>query len=147
MEGWERIKKILEREGLTKNSLSARMGLGNNVTITRIINEHRTPSRATCERIVKALPWYNLKWVLTGEGEMLNETNETTNVTQEELPRHDDMLEMIHKLMERAERDAETINNLVETARIEALAHERDSQTIDTLVRMLDGEISVKKSG
>lgn len=50
MEGWERIKLIIEKEGLNKNSFSAAIGLNNNVTITRIINEHRSPSRSTCEK-------------------------------------------------------------------------------------------------
>lgn len=47
MEGWERIKLIIEKEGLNKNSFSAAIGLNNNVTITRIINEHRSPSIST----------------------------------------------------------------------------------------------------
>ena len=75
MEAWERIEFIIEREGMNKNSFSNAIGISNNVTITRIINEHRTPSRATCEKIVSAFPSYNLQWVLTGEGEMLNNSN------------------------------------------------------------------------
>lgn len=55
MESWERLELIMKMEGLNKNSFSAAIGLSNNVTITRIINEHRSPSRATCEKIVKAL--------------------------------------------------------------------------------------------
>ena len=47
MEGWERIKLIIEKEGLNKNSFSAAIGLNNNVTIT-------------------------LEWLLYGEGEMLS---------------------------------------------------------------------------
>lgn len=72
MEGWERIKLIIEKEGLNKNSFSAAIGLNNNVTITRIINEHRSPSRSTCEKIVSAFPKYKLEWLLYGEGEMLS---------------------------------------------------------------------------
>ena len=75
MEAWERIEFIIEREGMNKNSFSNAIGISNNVTITRIINEHRTHSRATCEKIVSAFPSYNLQWVLTGEGEMLNNSN------------------------------------------------------------------------
>lgn len=75
MEAWERIQKIIEEEGLNKNSFSKAIGLTNNVTITRIINEKRSPSRSTCEKIVTAFPKYNLKWLLTGEGEMLNQSS------------------------------------------------------------------------
>ena len=71
MEAWKRVEFIIEKEGLNKNSFSKAIGISNNVTITRIINEHRTPSRATCEKIVSAFPAYNLEWLLTGEGNML----------------------------------------------------------------------------
>lgn len=75
MEAWERIEFIIEREGLNKNSFSKAIGISNNVTITRIINEHRTPSRSTCEKIVSAFPLYNLEWLLTGKGQMESPLN------------------------------------------------------------------------
>lgn len=70
MEGWERIKLIMEQEGYNKNSFSATIGLSNNVTITRLINEERKPSRMTCEKIAQRFPQYNPNWILTGEGDM-----------------------------------------------------------------------------
>lgn len=73
MEAWERIQKIMEEEGLNKNSFSKAIGMTNNVTITRIINEKRSPSKSTCEKIVSAFPKYNLTWILTGEGNMLTD--------------------------------------------------------------------------
>lgn len=73
MEAWERIQKIMDEEGLNKNSFSKAIGISNNVTITRIINEKRSPSRSTCEKIVSAFPKYNLTWILTGEGNMLTD--------------------------------------------------------------------------
>jgi DNA-binding XRE family transcriptional regulator len=76
MESWERIKLIIENERLNKTSFSKAIGITNNVTITRIINEQRTPSLTTCEKIVSAFPQYNLNWILTGEGEMLNSSIE-----------------------------------------------------------------------
>ena len=65
----------MESEGLNKNSFSSAIGSSNNVTITRIINTQRTPSRSTCEKITNAFPKYSLDWLLTGSGEMLNENN------------------------------------------------------------------------
>lgn len=73
MEAWERIQKIMDEEGLNKNSFSKAIGISNNVTITRIINEKRSPSRNTCEKIVAAFPKYSLTWILTGEGDMLTD--------------------------------------------------------------------------
>ncbi len=72
MEGWERIKYIIENEGHNMNSFSKAIGLSNNVTITRIINEKRSPSATTCRAIVNKFPRYNYNWLLTGDGEMLN---------------------------------------------------------------------------
>ena len=78
MEAWKRVEFIIEKEGLNKNSFSKAIGISNNVTITRIINEHRTPSRATCEKIASAFPAYNLEWLLTGEGNMLTDAPSQT---------------------------------------------------------------------
>ena len=78
MEAWKRVEFIIEKEGLNKNSFSKAIGISNNVTITRIINGHRTPSRATCEKIVSAFPAYNLEWLLTGEGNMLTDAPSQT---------------------------------------------------------------------
>ncbi len=72
MEGWERIQYIIEREGLNKNSFSTAIGLTNNVTITRIINEKRNPSKATCQKIVEQFPIYSLEWLISGEGEPIS---------------------------------------------------------------------------
>lgn len=75
MEGWERVQYIMEKEGLNKNSFSAAIGISNNVTITRIINEKRNPSRATCQKIINKFPRYNFDWLFTGQGEIENRTN------------------------------------------------------------------------
>lgn len=95
MESWERIEYIIKKEGLNKNSFSKAIGISNNVTITRIINERRAPSRATCEKIISAFPLYNLEWLLTGEGEMINqkpsETILNTNNTNKGVPYFEDI--------------------------------------------------------
>ncbi|MCD7901808.1 MAG: hypothetical protein LUH22_18735 [Bacteroides sp.] len=75
MEGWERIQFIMDQEGLNKNSFSRAIGMSHNVTITRIINEKRSPSRATSEKVVKAFPQYNFDWLYRGRGEMLRDLN------------------------------------------------------------------------
>lgn len=79
MEGWERIQYVMEREGMNKNSFSAAIGINNNVTITRIINEKRNPSRATCQKIADRFPHYSFEWLYSGEGDMLAEARPRTN--------------------------------------------------------------------
>ena len=70
MEGWERIKFIMEKEGYNKNSFSYAIGMSNNVTITRLINEKRKPSPNTCAKIAQRFPQYNPEWILNGTGNM-----------------------------------------------------------------------------
>ena len=70
MEGWERIKFIMEKEGYNKNSFSYAIGMTNNVTITRLINEKRKPSPNTCAKIAQRFPQYNPEWILNGTGNM-----------------------------------------------------------------------------
>lgn len=72
MEAWERVEYIIEKEGLNKNSFSKAIGITNNVTITRIINEHRIPSQNTCEKIINAFPKYSLSWLVNGEGDIFS---------------------------------------------------------------------------
>lgn len=72
MEAWERVQMIMSETGHNKNSFSEAIGLTNNVTITRLINEKRKPSKATIQKIVAAFPKYNLEWLTTGEGEKYN---------------------------------------------------------------------------
>lgn len=79
MDGWERVQLIMKNEGFNKNSFSEAIGLNNNVTITRILNEKRKPSPATFNKIADRFPRYNRTWLLTGKGEMLNP--QSSNVT------------------------------------------------------------------
>ncbi|MCD8261285.1 MAG: XRE family transcriptional regulator, partial [Bacteroides sp.] len=69
---WERVQFIMEKEGFNKNSFSQAIGLSNNVTITRIINEKRNPSRSTCEKIIEHFPKYSFEWLFNGVGEPEN---------------------------------------------------------------------------
>lgn len=72
MEGWERVQFIMDETGHNKNSFSEAIGLTNNVTITRLINEKRKPSKATCTKVIDSFPKYNLEWLLTGTGDKYN---------------------------------------------------------------------------
>lgn len=64
MEGWERVKYIMETEGYNKNSFSTAIGMSSNVTITRFVNEKRSPSRATCQKIIDKFPQYSYDWLI-----------------------------------------------------------------------------------
>lgn len=88
MDGWERVQYIMEKEGLNKNSFSIAVGISSNVTITRLINEKRSPSRATCQKIIDRFPLYNFDWLFTGRGEIYHK--EPEKVVKEEVPKESD---------------------------------------------------------
>lgn len=99
MEGWERLQYIMNEAGLNKNSFSNAIGLTNNVTITRIINEKRNPSRATCQKIIAAFPQYSFDWLFAGRGEMLKEVSPNANSLQMIVPRKDNANLLIPQIM------------------------------------------------
>ena len=86
MEGWERVQYIMDKEGFNKNSFSEAIGINNNVTITRLINEKRNPSRATCQKIIDRFPKYNFEWLYAGSGEILSQEQPNINKTVEAKP-------------------------------------------------------------
>lgn len=83
-EPWERIEEVMKYYRLNKNSFSDEIGMSNNVTIGRILNEKRKPIRSTLEKIVARFPQINMDWLLTGEGEMLiAESNQSQGVASD----------------------------------------------------------------
>lgn len=71
MEAYERIELLIEYLSLNKNSFSKEIGLKNNGTIGRLINEKRVPSQETLDRIVTRFPQISYDWLKMGVGEML----------------------------------------------------------------------------
>ena len=55
---------------LNKNSLSVAIGLTNNVTIGRIVNENRHPSQKTLQLILTKFSNIDANWLFSGTGEM-----------------------------------------------------------------------------
>lgn len=55
---------------LNKNSFSRLIGLSNNVTIGRIINENRHPSQKVLQLILTIFSNINANWLVSGMGEM-----------------------------------------------------------------------------
>ncbi|MDH6304653.1 hypothetical protein M2459_001389 [Parabacteroides sp. PF5-5] len=78
MQPYERIIKVMDYFGLNKNSFSEAIGISNNVTIGRIINEKRSPSRSTLEKIVKRFPEISYDWLLTGKDPMLKSSSQSS---------------------------------------------------------------------
>ncbi len=68
-----RIKIIIDNFNENISSFSKKIGVSNNVTIGRIINENRKPSFEILNKILKEYPQINCHWLLTGEGQMMDQ--------------------------------------------------------------------------
>lgn len=69
----DRIKLIIKALDLNNNSFSKAIGLTNNVTIGRIVNENREPSYDVLQKIIQTFGSINANWLLTGAGNMFIE--------------------------------------------------------------------------
>jgi transcriptional regulator with XRE-family HTH domain len=69
----QRIEMLIEYYQLTQNSFSIRTGMANNSIIGKIINDpDRKPSYETIMKILTTFPDISCRWLLFGEGEMIN---------------------------------------------------------------------------
>lgn len=68
----QRIEEIIQHYRLNKTSFSAKIGLKENSLIVRIINDpNRSFTVDLLQRIALNFPEVNIRWLITGEGEMI----------------------------------------------------------------------------
>lgn len=68
----ERIKFLISELGYNMNTFSKQIGLTNNVTVGKIINEKRNPSYDVTMKILNRFPEVNTHWFVTGEGDIFD---------------------------------------------------------------------------
>lgn len=76
----DRVGLLISTLGYNKRTFSQAIGLSNDVTIGRIINEQREPSYKILNSIIQTFGNINANWLLTGQGEMFYEKNVHLNV-------------------------------------------------------------------
>ena len=104
MQGWERVKTIMDRENLKINPFSKKIGLTNNVTINKILNDKRNPQKGTLVKIADAFPQYSREWIIYGTGEMLAKDAPVKRTTDDIIA---DLTSMMQQLMEQNKKNAE----------------------------------------
>lgn len=72
----KRVNELLNHYSLSKAELSRKMGIENNVTLSRICGGQVRPSFEIIIKLLEALPEVNGHWLLRGEGKMLRDTAE-----------------------------------------------------------------------
>lgn len=80
MESGDALKKLLDNEGINAYQLSKMMGLSRTQPLYDILNgKVKGVSRKYANKIIEIFPKYNLGWILSGEGEPLNSSDEKEN--------------------------------------------------------------------
>lgn len=78
METKERIRKIIENEGLSQADFSRMTGI-NTSTLSHVLTGRNNPSIEVINKILTAFPKYNSQWLVNGEGEPTKNIQESGN--------------------------------------------------------------------
>lgn len=105
----ETINAILLQENITGSQLAKDIGLTRPQAVYDILNGKVLKVSARMANLIhSAKPMYNLDWLLTGKGEMLNGDIPATSIKTEKPNEQLDSLSVINRLIEiNAQKDAE----------------------------------------
>ena len=99
-----RLKWLIDDLGMNNNSFSKEIGLSNNSTIGRIVNEDREPSFRVLHSILTTYPKIDANWLLTGDGEPYKKL---VKKKDKEEPLKDEIILNQRKLIEKLEKELE----------------------------------------
>lgn len=102
----ERINKVVEHLGITKNALAKSSGLASS-NMSKMMSGEQTISDKTLGKIVEAYPQISLQWLKTGEGEMIvkeinmEQNNNTGNTMMAQSSHHLSQVSNSEKLIDK----------------------------------------------
>ncbi len=67
----DRIKLLMEKEGLTVAQFARKIGIGDQTVRGCVIQRRNKPSYEFILKIIQTFDWLDPKWFITGEGEMV----------------------------------------------------------------------------
>ena len=102
----ERIKTLIEREGLTKKEFANRISLAPE-TLSRILNQKSPLTERTAKDIIKAFPEYRIEWLLGYERFVISneKNNEIQEAFAEALEKLDSVRECLLRLQKQITED------------------------------------------
>ena len=105
----EVINAILMQENITGSQLAKDMGLNRPQAVYDILNGKVLKVRARMANLIHtSKPMYNIDWLLTGEGNMLNADIPAVSIKAEKPNEQIDSLSVINRLIEiNSQKDAE----------------------------------------
>lgn len=89
----DRIFLLISKLGYNKRTFSQEIGLSNDVTIGRIVNEQREPSYKILSSIIQTFGNVNANWLMTGKGDMFLDKKYTPEYTPEYTPGYNEDIE------------------------------------------------------
>lgn len=118
---------------LNKNSFSRLIGLSNNVTIGRIINENRHPSQKVLQLILTIFSNINANWLVSGMGEMYKNPfdRDAENILLNKISKFDNSKTMAGKMAGKMAAKSEIVAG--KTAGIEDDNEEEDFTAYKTI--------------
>lgn len=85
----DRIKKFIEAKGITAGELAAVLDVQRS-NISHILNGRNKPGASFIERLLLEFPDLDARWLLTGEGNMLNDNDHTSKSPQQTIKLQED---------------------------------------------------------
>lgn len=100
----QRIEEVMNYLGLNPNSFSKSIGLTGNSTISRIIKGQTTPSYETLTMIYTKYDWIDVRWLMTGEGEMIRsdqvQKDESVDVLKGKIEYQQDLIRTLKETLD-----------------------------------------------
>ncbi|MEA2041169.1 MAG: hypothetical protein U9N85_01270 [Bacteroidota bacterium] len=105
-----------------KNSFSKAIGINNNVTIGRIVNEDRNPSYEIIEKILLTFGSIDANWLITGKGEMLkSKKNETDRNNKDYTSLLKQQISDLKESLKECRQDKKFMRSMLEDLKTESL--------------------------
>lgn len=74
----DRIRLLMESQHMNQQSFASFLGMAP-ATLSSILQERTRPTLTTVDLVHKKMPKVNLTWLISGEGSMYSESNDTAN--------------------------------------------------------------------
>lgn len=135
----ERLKKVIELEGMTTNAFGKYIGLNTSQVLYDVLKGRNGISKELAEKISASCLNINIGWLLTGEGNMLKSSEEEISpsppIDKDSLTNIDILVKVIDKLSESDERNSKSIEIMNENMK-ELIAQGRDQ--VDNITKLVN---------
>ena len=80
----ERIKQFMDYKALNAADLADTIGVQRS-NVSHVVNGRNNPSSSFIEKLLLTFPELNARWLITGEGDMVSQSDEPVKVEKAEI--------------------------------------------------------------